>query len=233
VHVGLVRVVGSALAEQAPGAGGVQAEVGRPRVADDVGQPAAAVPGGGTLHQGLTGGGAHDVQPGQHRAGQREGRLHQVLPVQRGDPGREGQRREQHRDVRVADEPGRLGPAQRVEVQQGQQVDRELAAPGRDDGGDRGVAQQGGQLGGALAGRGRHDPGPVQALAEHDAVPGLAQEVHGVVEPGPEDVRDTRGGCRDGDPVAGAQRSGVAHAASLPAPSPDETGVRGSIPTRM
>ena len=126
---------------------GVTGRVGHP-----VGVRARPVPRCRALRDRVTGPEHRDVEPRPQGRGHDVRRVHQVVPVQGGDTGAQGDRGEQRRDVGVAHEPRRLGRRDGVPVQQRQEVDRQLTSPRRDHRPDRGVGQHPHQLVGTLGG---------------------------------------------------------------------------------
>jgi hypothetical protein len=178
--------VADARVEQEPPAGCVERELGRAGVVLPPVEARGPMVRRCALGQGRPGRLSHDVEPRQERRGYPVGGVHEVLPVQRRDPRHGRDRQEQRRQVRVPDQPGRLGRRDRVEVDMRQDLHRELPAPRRHDGPDRRVHEHRRQLGGAVPGRCADDAGTVHAGADHHVVPPGAQVLDAEVQPGPE-----------------------------------------------
>lgn len=130
--------------------------------------------------------------------------------MHRRDAGAQRQREQQRRDVAPPDDPGRVR-AQRVMVEQVDEVDGQLPAPRRDDGAHRLVADERVELIGPCTRGAARDAVTDQALAEDHLETAATQPVSDESQPclvfGSN--RRRRGGHRNR--VTGTQRAGVAN----------------------
>ena len=125
-----------------------------------------------------------------------------------GDARVQGKRKKKGRDVRVADNPGRIGLSYRLPIETGYEINGQLAAPRRNDGANLGIEKEILQFPRALpSGRGRR-PAPVHALADVDLESPGAHGFHGKLQPGLQGGRHTARRRRDGHRVAGGERLG-------------------------
>lgn len=127
-----------------------------------------------------------------------------------GDAGAQGQRQQQRRDVTPPNDPGRI-TAQRLEVEEVDQVDGQLPAPRRHDGPHRRIADESVELVGPRLSRCARHTVPEQALSEHDIETSPTQPSDDEV-----DARLVLGAhrgrrCRHRDAVTGFQRGWINH----------------------
>ena len=165
---------------------------------------------GGPLRERLALGAPCDLPP-RHVAGLHGIRgVHEVGAVQGGPAGPQGQREHHRGQVAVAHQPGRLGRRDVLEVEQTEDLDRQLATPRGHDGGDRRVGQHGGQLARPVGRRCAHHAPAVHALPHDDVEPLVAQRLHAEAEARPQGAVDPAGGGRHADAVTGTQGAGIA-----------------------